>query len=168
MFVGINFWKSSLLKSKKSEISLSSSNTVISLIDLMARSCAFPFRCFLAFWIAWKWSSHLCIWLFSCSRRASMLASSSLGNLAERALGTRNPCHWQYTSNPHLFSYRVDHDGFATMNSIVVVSVLSFVGLPTMICPTLPRLSYVYIGILMKSLFLPTHSYNNPRIQTKI
>ena len=31
-----------------------------------------------------------------------MLAGSSLGNLAERALGTRNPCHRQYTSNSHL------------------------------------------------------------------
>ena len=157
MFVGRNFWKSSLLESKKSEISLSSSNTVISLIDLMARSCAFPFRCFLAFWIAWKRSNRLCIWLFSCSRRPSMLAGSSLGNSAERALGTCNPCYQQYTSNSHLFSYRVDHGGSATVNSIVVVSVLSFVGLPTMMCPTLPRLSYMYIGILTKSLFFPTH-----------
>ena len=104
MFVGRNFWKSSLLESEKSKISLSSSNAVISLIDLMAYSCAFPFRCFLAFWIAWKRSSRLCIWLFSCLRRASMLAGSSLGNSAERALGTRNPCHRQYTSNSHLFS----------------------------------------------------------------
>ena len=157
MFVGRNFWKSSLLESEKSEISLSSSNTVILLIDLMARSCAFPFRCFLAFWIAWKWSSHLCIWLFSCSRRASMLAGSSLGNSAEHALGTRNPCHRQHTSNSHLFSYRVDHGGSATVNSIAVVSVLIFVGLPTMMCPMLPRLSYVYIGISTKSLFFPTH-----------
>ena len=157
MFVGRNFWKSSLLVSKKSEISLSSSNTVISLIDLMARSCAFPFRCFLAFWIAWKRSNRLCIWLFSCSRRPSMLAGSSLGNSAERALGTCNLCYQQYTSNSHLFSYRVDYGGSATVNSIVVVSVLSFVGLPTMICPTLPRLSYMYIGILTKSLFFPTH-----------
>ena len=157
MFVRRNFWKSSLLESEKFEISLSSSNAVISLIDFMARSCAFPFRCFLAFWIAWKRSSRICIWLFSCSRQASMLAGSSLGNLAERALGTRNPCHQQYTSNSHLFSYSVDHGGSATVNSIAVVSVLSFVGLPTMMCPTLPRLSYVYIGILMKSLFFPTH-----------
>ena len=157
MFVGRNFWKSSLLESEKSEISLSSSNTVISLIGLMAHSCAFPFRCFLAFWIAWKQSSRLCIWLFSCSRRASMLAGSSLGNSTKRALGTRNPCHRQYTSNSHLFLYRVDHSGFATVNSIAVVSVLSFVGLPTMMCPMLPRLSYVYIGILTKSLFFPTH-----------
>ena len=157
MFVGRNFLKSSLLESEKSEISLSSSNAITSLIDLMTRSCAFPIRCFLAFWIAWKWSNHLCIWLFSCSRRASILAGSSLGNLAERALGTRNPCHRQYTSNSHLFSYRVDHGGFATVNSITMVSVLSFVGLPTMMYPTLPRLSYVYLDILRKSLFFPTH-----------
>ena len=157
MFVGRNFWKSSSLESEKSKISLSSSNIVTSLIDLMARSYAFPFRCFLAFWIAWKWSNRLCIWLFSCSRRASILVGSSLGNSAERALGTHNPCHRQYTSNSHLFSYRVDHGGSATVNSIAVVSVLSFVGLPTMICPMLPRLSYVYIDILRKSLFFPTH-----------
>ena len=137
--------------------SFSSSNAVTSLIDLMACFCAFPFRCFLAFWIAWKQSNHLCVWLFSCSRQASMLAGSSLSNSAEHALGTRNLCHWQYTSNSHLFSYRVDYGGSATVNSIPVVSVLSFVGLPTMMCPTLPRLSYVYIGILRKSLFFPTH-----------
>ena len=157
MFVGRNFWKSSLLESEKSEISLSSSKAVTSLIDLMARSCAFPFRCFLAFWIAWKRSNRLYIWLFSCSRRASMLAGSSLGYSVERALGTYNPCHRQYTPNSHIFSYRVDHGGSATVNSIAVVSVLNFVGLPTMICPTLTRLSYVYIGILRKSLFFPTH-----------
>ena len=150
MFVGRNFWKSSLLESEKFEISLSSSNVATSLIDLMARSCAFPFRCFLAFWIAWKQSNRLCIWLFSCSRRASMLAGSSLGNSAKRALGTHNPCHQQYTSNSHLFSYRVDHGGSATVNSIVVEFILSFVGLPTMMCPMLPRLLYVYIGILRK------------------
>ena len=144
MFVGRNFWKSSLFESEKSETSLSSSNTVISLIDLIAHSCAFSFRCFLTFWIAWKQSSRLCIWLFSRSRWASMLASSSLGNSAERALGMRNPCHRQYTSNSHLFSNRVYHGGSATVNSIAVVSVLSFVGLPTMMCSTLPRLSYVY------------------------
>ena len=34
MFVGRNFWKSSLLESEKSEISLSSSNAKTSLIDL--------------------------------------------------------------------------------------------------------------------------------------
>ena len=135
MFIGKNFWKSSLLESEKFEISLSSSNTVISLIDLMARSCAFLFRCFLAFWIVWKWSNHLCIWLFSYSRRASLLVGSSLGNLAERALGTRNPCHRQYTSNSHLFSYRADHGGSTSMNSIAVVYVLSFIGLPTMMYP---------------------------------
>ena len=153
MFVGRNFWKSSLIDL----MALSSSNAVTSLIDLMACSCAFPFRCFLAFWIAWKQSNRLCIWLFSCSRQASMLASSSLGNSAKHALGTRNPCHRQYAYNSHLFSYRVDHGGSATVNSIAVVSVLSFVSLPTMMCPTLPRLSYVYIGILTKSLFFPTH-----------
>ena len=157
MFVGRNFWKSSLLESEKSEISLSSSNAVTSLIDLMARSCAFLFRCFLAFWIAWKRFNHVYIWLFSCSRWASILAGSSLGNSAEHALGTRNPCHRQSTSNSHLFSYRVDRGGSATVNSIAVISVLSFVGLPTMICPTLPRLLYVYIAILRKSLFFPTH-----------
>ena len=157
MFVGRNFWKSSLLESEKSEISFSSSNTVTSLIDLIACSCAFPFRCFLVFWIAWKRFNRLCIWLFSCSRRASMLAGSSLCNSAQRVLGTRNPCHRQYTSNSHLFSYRVDHGDSATVNSIAVVSVLSFVGLPTMMCPTLPRLSYMYIDILRKSLFFPTH-----------
>ena len=157
MFVCRNFWKSSLLESEKFEISLSSSNAIISLIDFMACSCVFPFRCFLAFWIAWKQSSRLYIWLFPCSRRASMLVGSSLGNLAECALGTRNPCHRQYTSNPHLFSYRVDHGDFATVNSVAVVFVLSFIGLPTMMCLTLPRLSYVYIGILKKSLFFPTH-----------
>ena len=89
-----------------------------------------------------------------------MLIGSSLGNSAERALGTHNLCHRQYTSNSHLFSYRVDHGGSAgsaIVDSIAVVSVLSFVGLPTMMCLTLPRLSYVYIGILTKSLFFPTH-----------
>ena len=157
MLVGRNFWKSSLLESEKSEIFLSSSNTVTSLIDLMARSCAFPFRCFLAIWIAWKRSNCLCIWLFSCSRWASMLAGSSLANSAERALGTHNSCHRQYTSNSHLFSYRVDHGGSAMINSIAMVSIFSFVGLLTMMCLMLPRLSYVYIGILRKSLFFPTH-----------
>ena len=86
-----------------------------------------------------------------------MLAGSSLGNLAKRDLGTHNPCHRQYTSNSHLFSYKVDHDGSTTVNSIAVVSVLSFVGLPTMMCPTLSRLSYVYISILRKFLFFLTH-----------
>ena len=157
MFVGRNFWKLSLLEFEKSEISFSSSNEVTSLIDLMARFCTFPFRCFLAFWIAWKQSNRLCIWLFSCSRRASMLVGSSLGNSTEHAIGTCNPCHRRYTSNSHFFLYRVDYGGFATVNSIVVVSILSFVGLPTMMCPTLPRLSYMYIGILRKSLFFPTH-----------
>ena len=32
------------------------------------------------------------------------------------------------------------------------VLVLSFGGLPTMMCPTLPRLSYVSIGILRKAI----------------
>ena len=157
MVIGRNFWKSSLLESEKSEISLSSSNAVTSLIDLMACSCTFPFRCFLSFWIAWKRSNRLCIWLFSCSRLASMLAGSSLGNSIECTLGTRNPCHQQYTSNSHIFSYRIDHGGSTTVNSIVVVFVLSSAGLPTMMCPTLPRFSYMYIGILRKSLFFPTH-----------
>ena len=96
MFVGRNFWKSLLLESEKSKIFFSSSNVVTSLIDLMARCCAFHFRCFLTFWIAWKLSNRLCIWLFSCSRWVSMLAGSSLGNSAERVLGTCNPCHRQY------------------------------------------------------------------------
>ena len=86
-----------------------------------------------------------------------MLAGSSLGNSAERALGTCNPCHQQYTSNSHLFSYRVDQGDFATVSSIAVVFVLSLVGLPTMMCPILPKLLYVYIGILTKSLFFLTH-----------
>jgi len=86
-----------------------------------------------------------------------MLAGSSLGNLAEHALGTRNPCHREYTSNSQLFSYRVDHGGFKAVNPIAVVSILTFVGLPTMICPTLPILSYAYIGILTKSLFFPAY-----------
>ena len=161
MFIGRNFWKSSLLESEKFEISLSSSNAATSLIDLMARSCAFPFRYFLAFWIAWKQSNRLCIWLFSCSRQASMLAGSSPGNSAEHALGTHNPCYWQYTSNLHLFSHRVNHSGSAMVNSIAVVSVLSFVGLPTMMCPILLRLPYVYIDILKKSLFFPTISFHS-------
>ena len=42
MLVGRNFWKSSLLEFEKAEISLSSSKFVISLMDLMAHSCAFP------------------------------------------------------------------------------------------------------------------------------
>ena len=153
----MNFWKSSLIESEKFEISLSLSKLVILLIDLMARSCAFPYRCFLAFWTTWKQSSHLCIWLFSHLRRASMLVGSSLGNLVERALGTRNPCHRQYTSNSHLFSYSSDHGCFAMVNSIVVVSVLNYAVLLTMMCLTLPRLSYVYIVILTKSIFFPTH-----------
>jgi len=86
-----------------------------------------------------------------------MLIGSSLGNLAKRALGTRNSCHRQYTFNSHLFSYSIDHSGSAVVNSIMVVSILSCIGLPTMMCPTLPRLSYVYIGTSMKSLFFPTH-----------
>ena len=61
MLVGRNFWKSSLLEFEKAEISLSSSKFVISLMDLMAHSCAFPLRCFLAFWIVWKRSSLYCI-----------------------------------------------------------------------------------------------------------
>ena len=153
----MNFWKSSLIESEKFEISLSLSKLVILLIDLMARSCAFPYRCFLAFWTTWKQFSHLCIWLFSYLRRASMLVGSSLGNSVDCALGTRNPCHRQYTSNSHLFSYSSDHGCFAMVNSIVVVSVLNYAVLLTMMCLTLPRLSYVYIVILTKSIFFPTH-----------
>ena len=123
----------------------------------MARSCGLPDRCFLAFWIAWKRSCHLCIWLFSHSRWASMLVGSSLGNSADRALGTRNPCYRQYTSNSHLFLYSSDHGCSAVVNSVIVVSILSCASLPTMMCPMLPRLSYVYIGILTKFLFFPTH-----------
>ncbi|KAK7845709.1 hypothetical protein CFP56_009007 [Quercus suber] len=52
-----------------------------------------------------------------------MLASSSLGNTVEHALGTRNLYHRQYTSNSHLFLYRVDHGGSATVNSIAVLRV---------------------------------------------
>ena len=126
-------------------------------MDLMARSCAFHYRCFLAFWIAWKWSSRLCIWFFSFSRWASMLVGSSLGDSAEHALGTHNPCHLQYTSNSHLFFYSIDHGGSAMVTSIMVVFVLSCVGLPTMMCPTLPRLSYMYIGTLIESIFFLTH-----------
>ena len=157
LFVVVNFNKSSLLESEKSKISLSSSNVVISLIDLMARSYTFPDRYFLAFWTAWKWSSFLCIWLFSYSRRVSTLVGSSLSNSADCALGTHNPCHQQYTSNSHLFSDSSDHGCFALVNFVVAVTVLNCAGLPTMMCLMLPRLSYVYIGILTKSLFFPTH-----------
>ena len=88
MLVGRNFWKSLLLKSEKSEISLSLSKFVISLVDLMAHFCAFPLRCFLAFWIAWKWSSLHGIWLFSLSWRASTFVDFSLGNSTELTFGT--------------------------------------------------------------------------------
>ena len=43
MLVGRNFWKSSLLEFEKAEISLSSSKFVISLMDLMAHSCAIQY-----------------------------------------------------------------------------------------------------------------------------
>ena len=43
------------------------------------------------------------------------------------------------------------------VNSVVVVFVLNCAALLTMMCPTLPRLSYLYIGILTKFLFFPTH-----------
>ena len=138
MFVGRNFQKSLLLEFEKSEISLSSFNGVISLIYLMAQSCAFPCRCFLAFWIAWKWSNHLCILLFSLSRQASTLVGSSLGN-SEQALRTLNPCHLQYTSNLRLLSNSIDDNGSFVVKTIVVVSVLSCLSLPIMICPTVPR-----------------------------
>ena len=86
-----------------------------------------------------------------------MLVGSSLGDSAEHALGTHNPCHLQYTSNSHLFFYSIDHGGSAMVTSIMVVFVLSCVGLPTMMCPTLPRLSYMYIGTLIESIFFLTH-----------
>ncbi|KAK7820013.1 hypothetical protein CFP56_039295 [Quercus suber] len=52
--------------------------------------------------------------------RATMLVGPSLGNSAERTLRTHNPCHRQYTSNSPLFSYKVDHGGSTTVNSIAV------------------------------------------------
>ena len=88
MLVGRNFWKSSLLESEKSIISLSLSKFVISLVDLMAHFCAFPLRCFLAFWIAWKWSSLHGIWLFSLSWRARTFVDFSLSNSTELTFGT--------------------------------------------------------------------------------
>ena len=155
MFVGRNFWKSLLLEFEKSEISLSSSNGVISLMYSMAQSCAFPCRCFLAFWISWKLSSRLA---FDCFlfQEASTLVGSSLGN-SEHALGTLNLCHLQYTSNLHLFLYSIDDNGSFVVKIIVVVSVLSCLSLPIMIYPTLPRFSYEYIGTLTKSFFFPIH-----------
>ena len=156
MFVGRNFLKSLLLEFEKSEISLLSSNEVISLMYSMTQSCAFPCRCFLAFWIAWKWSSRFYIWLFSLSREASTLVGLSLGN-SEHALGTLNLCHLQYTSNLHLLSYSIDDNGSSVVKTIVVVSMLSCLSLPIMICPTLPRFSYEFIGTLTKSFFFPTH-----------
>ena len=158
MLVGRNFWKLSLLESEKAEISLSLSKFVISLMDLMDRPCAFPLRCFLAFWIAWKRSSLYCIWLFSLSRRASTFVVSSLSNSTERAFGTLNQCHLQYTSNSHRFSYNFDHGWSPLVASIVVLSTPRCLGSPTMMCSTLPpSLSYVYIGALTKSCFLRTH-----------
>ena len=156
MFVGRNFWKSLLLEFEKSEISLLSSNGVISSMYSMAQSCAFPCRCFLTFWIAWKWSSCFCIWLFSLSREASNLVGSPLGN-SKHALGTLNLCHLQYTSNLHLLSYSIDDNGSSVVKTIVVVSMLSCLSLPIMICPTLPRFSYEFIGTLTKSFFFQTH-----------
>ena len=41
--------------------------------------------------------------------------------------------------------------------SMVVLYVLSCLGLSIMMCLTLPRLLYEYIGILTKSFFFPTH-----------
>ena len=157
MLISRNFWKSLLLESKKSEISLLSSKFVISLMDLMARSCAFPLKCFLAFWIAWKRSILCYIWFFSLSRHANTFVDSSLGNSAKRAFGTLNPCHLQYTSNPHLFSYNFDHGYSSVVASTMVLSTPSCLGLLTMMWLTLPSLSYVHIGALTKSLFLPTH-----------
>ena len=155
MLIGRNSWKSSLLESEKFEISLLSSKFVISLIDLIARSCAFPLRCFLAFWIAWKRFSLHCILLFFLSRRASTF--TSLGNSTERAFGTLNPCHLQYTSNSHRFSYSFDHGCSPVVASTVVLSAPSCLNSPTMMCSTLPSLSCMYIGALTKSLFLRTH-----------
>ena len=86
-----------------------------------------------------------------------MLVGLSLDNSTDRALGTCNPCHRQYTSNSHPFSYSSDHGYSVVVNFVVVVSALSCAGLPTMMCPMLPRLSYVYIGILTKFVFFPTH-----------
>ena len=157
MFIGRNFWKSSLLVSAKCKIFFSSSKFVISWMELMACSCAFPLKCFLAFWIAWKWCSHLCIWLFYLSRHASTFVDSTLGNSTEHAFGTLNLCHLRYTSNSHRFSYSFDHGHSSVVVSIVVLSAPSFLGSPTMMCPIPPSLSYVYIGALTKSLFFPTH-----------
>ena len=158
MLISRNFWKSLLLESKKSEISLLSSKFVISLMDLMACSYAFPLRCFLAYWIAWKRFSLCCIWLFSLSRRASTFVDSSLGNSTKHAFGTLNLCHLQYTSNSHHFSYNFDHGCSPLVASIVVLSTPRCLGSPTMMCSTLPpSLSYVYIGALTKSCFLRTH-----------
>ena len=86
-----------------------------------------------------------------------MLVGSSLGNSTNCALGTRNPCHQQYTSNSYLFLYSSNHGCSAMVNSVVVVFVLSCAGLSTMMCLMLPRFSYVYIGILTKFVFFPTH-----------
>ena len=157
MLVGRNFWKSSLLESKKYETSLSSSKFVISLMDLKACSCAFLLRCFLAFWIAWKRSNLRCIWLFSLLRRANTFVDSSLGNSTKRAFGTLNSCHLQYTSNSHRFSYNFNHCYSSVVASTMVLSAPSCLGSLTMMWLMLPSLSYVYIGVLTKSFFLPTY-----------
>ena len=153
MFVGRIFWKSSLLESEKSEISFTSSNAVTSLIDLMDRFCAFPldasqlfglhengliafaFDCFFVQDEQVCWQVHLQVtWLIVFQE----LVTHAIDSIPQT-----------HTSS---------HIGLTiTVNSIAVVSVLSFVGLPTMTCSTLPRLLYVYIGILWKSLFFPTH-----------
>ena len=157
MLVGRKFWKSSLFEFEKPYISLLSSKLVIWLMDLMARSHAFPLRCFLAYWIARKWSSLCCIWLFSLSRCASTFVISCLGNSTERAFGTLNPCHLQYASNSHCFSYIFDHDCSSVVASMVVLFGLSCLGSLTMMCPMLLRRSYIYIGALIKSPFLSTY-----------
>ena len=132
MFVGRNLWKSSLLESEKSEISLSSSNAVISLIDASQLIglrenglVAFAFDCSLV------QDEQVCQQVHLQVTRLSMPSE-----LITRAIDNTPPTH---TSNSHLFSYRVNHGGSATVNSIVVVSVLSFVGLSTMMCPMLPN-----------------------------
>ena len=59
-------------------------------------------------------------------------------------------------------THTVSHNKFDYGYSFVVASMMvlfapSSIGLLTMMCLTLPSLSYVYIGALTKSLFLPTY-----------
>ena len=155
MFVGRNFWKSLLLEFEKSEISLSSFNGVISLMHSMAQSCAFPCRCFLAFWISWKWSSRLAFdcFLFQDKQVPQQVPLQVTQNMPQELL-TRAIYN---TSNLHLLLYSIDDNGSSVVKIIVVVSVLSCLSLPIMIYPTLPRFSYEYIGTLTKSFFFPIH-----------